>query len=167
MPDIARCPQCHEPLRATWKYCPNCQAALVGLAQPYEVPPVSRRRPRSAQPAWDHEQEARFDTRWIGFGLLVLAVMGGFTGVMVLLNTDLRHLSIEAFFIVGFGVVLVGTVGMALALGGRSGTAAGFANGTLGGLAVDCLGAALALLTVVSMVIVAIQDCLRTCRGGR
>ena len=167
MSDLVLCPQCSERVQTGWKYCPNCQTPLLARIEVIELPPVRRRDKRSDRPAREREQDASLDTRWIGFGLIVLAVMGAFTGMMVLLNSDLRRLNIETFFIVGFGVVLVGTVGMALALGGRSGTAAGVASGALGGLAVGCLGAALAVLTVVSMVIFAIQDCLRTCGGGR
>jgi hypothetical protein len=99
----ATCPRCRRPVEASWRYCPHCTAPVQ------EKPPGAPFRIQlPGEPT--AERDVRFDTGWIGIGLIALGGLG-FLGVFsAILNGSLSNM--DTWFSTLAGCALVVVIGM-------------------------------------------------------
>lgn len=148
------CWSCGRTINSEFAYCSHCGARLATLEAESEATPESA------------EHQGRRDLAWIGFGLILLGVLG-FIGVLVAVSAGLdrpaaERWSVETILAFGGGTILLVIAGTVLAAVKRRWT---IASSILGGLTVGVMATCLGALLVVATFVYAFNDCMQGCSG--
>ncbi|MEZ6135130.1 MAG: hypothetical protein R3C53_09495 [Pirellulaceae bacterium] len=151
MPSLCRA--CGSTLQDNWQSCPFCGLSL-GEVSDYE-PPVS------ASVQFERDQSI------IGFGLIALGVIGFLGGCGLIFSGSLTRLgsfdSVVTLFLVGGGAAVAAVTAGTVMVASRP-NSGGAATGILGGLLAGLMALGVCGLTVLAMIIYALESCLNGCQ---
>lgn len=163
MVESVRCSECNSAIEENWRVCAFCGISLA--AQTQNPPPLVENAFRS-QPS--PTPDAQRDQSTIGLGLAVLGVLVFIGGIALLFSGAFSSFAsfdgiVVTFSSVGGIAILLVIVGAIVHSSASSGQNA--SSGVMGGLLAVMMTLCMGALTVLAMIIFAIQSCFRALGG--
>jgi endogenous inhibitor of DNA gyrase (YacG/DUF329 family) len=160
---LEQCPRCGKAVQSGWQYCPFCNAELLVPSVSMGICPGYAERRRSEDwPERPLDVEVHRDSSAVGAGLIAVGVLG-FIGLFAIVLGGNFNWDPQVILILGVGLVVMVLIGV-VRVASKSRTP-GAAAGTAfaGGCATFFMGAALAVLVSLLVLVQALQNCSKGC----